>query len=1353
MDRAAEFYTGAMYGILDAIHEGSFSHKDDMGYEAPLLHSDNVAKALIETGHQPFLQLILAKERDSTFFAEALDTYLKAGRFDMVVATLRAHPVRGVSHLDFSKFVQSLLDVGSGDQLILDFAEYLKWGDENQDRFSSSDNSYYSQELIYGLFEVGRDDLAQAVLDRFIQPGEVPFFLLVKRLMRGGEVMPQEVAETFDVYCPLAEQKGPRDWEQARRLVGIVQFFVRKLVDMDAPIPLLQTTFLAHVARKKTDQMGWLDSGIASDHEGKVWGWLIAEEKFGQAWEFVEVMDSYSGKRDVSRARLNYATAYGDEEEHRQALDILLRVKDEEVARLIEHASKIDDEESIPTQAEKYERVRYYALRSEQDAEQAIFELKHGSAEAAQVYIDRMIATVERIGVPPVEDCPIQHRKTLRKDKLHQKRVLREHFLRAGFLDKLPCKDGWSDAIHVTLAQKYAVRKKKWVVREEQQGQARQEKEANDGVWERKKNEERNAAIREALEVGPDEAIAVLKEQIGHRCTDTGDWARGAMILEAAPDRFKGLVKILSKGYFKRSYIVEWERYSHDGLAEFYMVGQRLGIVGDNDWDQLIRNWYRARFLPDNRRPMPHKGVVAMVGAFLREGAWDEAIKYFDKAQEGQDGEGDILQRRTYMECMAHFIRHAAANMEEGVSGAEAAFRAGDLPEQAPRQQQIEYWNSRVECALAQKDDGEYGLAYDELLSLLDDPASVRLWTSLMALGSLRTPHQKKDVCLGAHALHRECQQARWRIVSAMIDHEIPGAEAMADVKSKETPDRVTILFLRKLIQKGVLHKHTSEYLTSEYLPYLRRMLSQHQNQFNTAMETIQRDLEENSPRYGGKARLDVDQWPGVVTLLDSVRVITPGIYAEAKSLDFVPRDLAQLGEKIAKLKKGIFSNTPLGSDITPELMAELIWIAYQPANMDLSTVERLCRRVSDCSHHLDGYKFATDGYSLDLLTNRTMYLRDGARLRTPMVIYRRPQVPVPLSPELHKPVPAEQQMVRNLCNVGKLSMGDVSLDDVLVVLEGDEFMQSAFREWRTAKTDDDRYRALRKNQEALGVYMEDNLESAVLAFLEKHQSTTSRMVSALVKNLKKPGKRRAIQQQLGVEIDDSKSDREVAAQVIAQAALQKLKLLQEMRRAVRDDVRNFVTDQGEEVASADTQLRAVISKNKASFFAKASAGICTDRDIDLFEREDHFHINLIDDREERCVGNIQAYIMEHNGQPHLLLRGLNPSTKLLKEVDVDSLCEAIIGVGQRFARENGLAGVLLSEQGSFLALSNRPEVVSYVQRAYKDNVVDLDDGFKITSGRAIHKVYLVGGQPQEVALKDIRRASVHDYPSASMAA
>ena len=129
-------------------------------------------------------------------------------------------------------------------------------------------------------------------------------------------------------------------------------------------------------------------------------------------------------------------------------------------------------------------------------------------------------------------------------------------------------------------------------------------------------------------------------------------------------------------------------------------------------------------------------------------------------------------------------------------------------------------------------------------------------------------------------------------------------------------------------------------------------------------------------------------------------------------------------------------------------------------------------------------------------------------------------------------------------------------------------------------------------------------------------------------------------------------------------------------------------------------RMRLYLSKNIGSFFAKSTAGICTDVNVELFERFDHFHLNLVDPDDGRVAGNVQLYIGEGARGRYLMVRGINPIRELCIKGNVDELVRSILHAVYDMAVFGGYAEVRLCEQnGLWNSDSSRVEVRACLQR------------------------------------------------------
>jgi hypothetical protein len=128
------------------------------------------------------------------------------------------------------------------------------------------------------------------------------------------------------------------------------------------------------------------------------------------------------------------------------------------------------------------------------------------------------------------------------------------------------------------------------------------------------------------------------------------------------------------------------------------------------------------------------------------------------------------------------------------------------------------------------------------------------------------------------------------------------------------------------------------------------------------------------------------------------------------------------------------------------------------------------------------------------------------------------------------------------------------------------------------------------------------------------------------------------------------------------------------------------------------------LSKNIGSFFAKSTAGICTDVNVELFDRFDHFHLNLVDPDDGRVAGNVQLYIGEGARGRFLMVRGINPIREFCIKRNVDELVRCILHAIYDMAVFGGYSEVRLCEQnGLWNSDSSRVEVRASLQRLRAD--------------------------------------------------
>ncbi len=1322
---SSALYPKVMYRVIDGISNGWLfqRYRDYSQFDNP----DTLPNALIETNHARLVDALLVQNTGAHVFANILYAHLRKKDFATVLEILRKYP-ENESALQHDVLIAQLFESHADDAILEDFTRY----------FAVREEFRLVRNMIEQVWVRKRYPLAEKIITDFLPEHQQSTLLLWHRAVQGLPISDIEVREAMTTLC---EYKAPEEdvRDERRSASDITGSFIQALDTMNIDLGVVRAAI-------ETQDSHALD-GVYSfsnrnEIDAKIQKALLDARDFAGAEAFIKSTGGRSYHFDeLAEAKIAHARETGNQALYWEGLETYTKVRDEKIAELQKERERIDGDRERYSREDWFVRLDLYREQAWKYANLAIYDLTFRTAADAKPHIDSMIEATQAMGIPGKPDCKRPHQRRLRRMRKRLMKELKRHFLVAGFLDALPEQGGWNALVkHPDDLTRD---------RAEFEERKEQRKSSATDVWYQDHERQRAnaiAATTSSIAKGEmDLAVTVLLSGISYY-SDGDDFESARLLLEAKPELFAQMTPKLTEKYFERDESRRLPREGWKGLGSYYAAANRCGVLGEAEWKALYDALWQARMTDEGMEDIPSEFVVTFVRELITQGDFETAWNAYEKMR--KMGNGAFIGRRecitaqTHQTCLSHFIR-GLKDVDAGVAGSvRSCLQDRKLSESANVSESLAFNNTEAEVQRMLKNEELTKNAESQTLALCTTPQAVREWTRLMAMGGVRTPHEKKDALLAVYSAKTTTEHMRYRIVDTLIEHKIPGAEAMAEIKKTDTPDRMTRHFFRKLVKQEILHQHTLEYLTedSEHLPHLRRLLSEFQNEFNTVMETIANQFSHRrSLRFQAMGELTQEgvlvkalkpqDWDGVMTVLRHLGIFTPGIYAEAKAGSFDVKVLNGIEEKIRVLKKQLFSKRPFENDVSPELQAEIIYAAYRPVNTDLSSVQRLCSQLHDCSSHLDGFVIPEDGYKLDLQAQKQMKLKEGSQ--PPVSVNLAKDIQKSLLLTSNKDLGRIRKTTKSLCDSARLRfLGDVSLEDIIAVFGFSDikFPLQCFLDLAVARTNNDLFKSLTNLQEALGIWCTDNLESVIASFFAEHHEKISKTVTGLATDLRLPKLKSAFEQQCQTALDSSLEDIPLTAKAIATVMLKKLKSLKQAQKHLREDLSHFETDEGEAAVAAVPKLRAVISKNIASFFGKASAGICTDRNLDLFYREDHFNINIIDEEKQVCVGNVQAYIMEHKGKKHLLLRGFNPSTSLLKEIDAGSFCDAVIAVGEQFVRKNNLSGLILSEQGDFLALSNRPEATGYLTRKYQKQGIELEP-FGISNGVDIKAGYLVSTQ------------------------
>ncbi len=112
-----------------------------------------------------------------------------------------------------------------------------------------------------------------------------------------------------------------------------------------------------------------------------------------------------------------------------------------------------------------------------------------------------------------------------------------------------------------------------------------------------------------------------------------------------------------------------------------------------------------------------------------------------------------------------------------------------------------------------------------------------------------------------------------------------------------------------------------------------------------------------------------------------------------------------------------------------------------------------------------------------------------------------------------------------------------------------------------------------------------------------------------------------------------------------------------------------------------------VVTKRKAHAPVGFCEGVCTAPDEQLWERSD-FLQTVFWGPGQHAWGGMHLLIVKEDGKEYLVLPGINPSMKLLHEVEADTFLDAAFNFAGQIANAWGLAGVWLP--ANYSILSNR---------------------------------------------------------------
>jgi len=534
-------------------------------------------------------------------------------------------------------------------------------------------------------------------------------------------------------------------------------------------------------------------------------------------------------------------------------------------------------------------------------------------------------------------------------------------------------------------------------------------------------------------------------------------------------------------------------------------------------------------------------------------------------------------------------------------------------------------------------------------------------------------------------------------------------------ISKKEIPEKIFIFFMQKLMANGFVTAKTEKFIKDkQYLPFLRKLIAEFPNQFNTVIDTL---CDQKLSDYSL-----LNNQEEIFQALKDLDSLTPIIFNRYRRADVEGKK--ELSKQIRDIKPSFFRNIPI-KNILPqedqEILAEMVFLAYKPVGMSFEQVKNYLSQLEDKTSDLQRYQFPQAGYDFELSNTKFFRIKEGKGINTQQISSFKL-----LFSSADKEKPEFNDDLKKLflsLAKARTDFNTPELAKILSLIASDELVTNFLVRYQSL-SEENSYNYLTELKEILGVYFKDNYEIVLKIYLVNNPSLAEN-----IKNmLSQPNRQQAIDKLFGShheQIDWQKiNDDEFLAQMLSKILFNKV--LKSFREGMAREINKFEeSDKGMAISATKTNLRAYISKNIGSFFAKASAGICTASDINLFNRSDHFHINIVEN-EQNVRANIQAYIINLNNQKSLLLRGFNPNVDFLDKIDPDAFCHAVFRVAREFQKANALSGIYITgQEGGYHALSNREKIAFKLKKYLKEeNIVNFN--FNITNDHKIDGIYLV---------------------------
>lgn len=423
-----------------------------------------------------------------------------------------------------------------------------------------------------------------------------------------------------------------------------------------------------------------------------------------------------------------------------------------------------------------------------------------------------------------------------------------------------------------------------------------------------------------------------------------------------------------------------------------------------------------------------------------------------------------------------------------------------------------------------------------------------------------------------------------------------------------------------------------------------------------------------------------------------------------------------------------IIMNKVLSSDSLDgydnDLLAEAIYMAYRPTGNDIQTVKnKIQYKIQDLTPQLDDVVFTKEWYNLRFQTTHMSNIEvfDNQKLRqTDKYIFQLPEkndyvniIENSLSEKQHNISNLEKLLALVLYNTNDNRVSDyismyhllneytydrlTALQEIYKILPSEDIFGKSL-EWFLADYPNE-------FESALHLHLW-NKHKANIPETEKKQKNIIDQIIKITK-IKENANIDLLRWDL-MQIEESPGKHTNNAEKISYCKERKAKILGydiktgetlikntflSLLKKQSQKLHNIVFQESKKVEISDSGayhvVKAIISKNKWSFFAKAGAGLCTSDNVKMRNEKRHIHLNLIFN--SQIIGNVMLYF--ENERDYLVARGFNLRVDMISQYNLEGVVHELIQVIKIIAKENWYDKVYVPVQDSWHALSNRHQI------------------------------------------------------------